>query len=196
MAINYSFGLPQKSNYADFVTLEHFLSKEETDWLKQLWNPNASESATLSKDEGISEDYQQRKSDVMFLTPEQSLIWIFEKLGHAAIQNNAQYFQFELSGFFEELQLAKYDKEGHFDWHMDFGKTQSKRKLSLSIQLSDPETYEGGNLQFLLNNQPHDAPRGLGTLIIFPSYVMHRVTPVTSGSRMSIVGWVSGPPYR
>ncbi len=196
MAINYSFGLPQKSQYADFITVDNFLTKEETDWVRQLWNPAAAQSATISSAKGVQESYEHRKTDVMFLGPEQPLLWLFERLGQAAIQNNTHRYHFDILGFHEELQLARYESEGHFDWHMDFGASISTRKLSLSIQLSDPDTYEGGNLQFLANNKPFDAPRGLGTLIMFPSFVMHRVTPVTSGSRMSIVGWVTGPPFR
>lgn len=196
MPINYSFGLPQKSEYADFITVDNFLSDEEAAWVRNLWNPEASASATVSSSQGLSQDYQQRKSNVMFLTPEQPLLWLFERLGQAAVQNNAHRYHFDLLGFHEELQLAQYEKDGHFDWHMDFGAAVSTRKLSLSIQLSDPETYEGGDLQFLVNNRPFNAPRGQGTLIIFPSFVMHRVTPISSGSRMSIVGWVTGPPYK
>ena len=64
------------------------------------------------------------------------------------------------------------------------------------MQLSDADSYEGGDLQFMINNKTVTAPREKGTIIIFPSFVMHRVTPVIKGTRESIVGWVSGPPYR
>ena len=66
----------------------------------------------------------------------------------------------------------------------------------MTIQLSDADAYEGGDLQFMINNKIVNAPREKGTIIIFPSFVMHRVTPITKGTRQSIVGWVSGPPYR
>ena len=64
------------------------------------------------------------------------------------------------------------------------------------VQLSDEEEYEGGDLQFMINNKIVDAPRKKGTIVIFPSFIMHRVTQITKGTRQSIVGWVSGPPYR
>ncbi|MFT7073376.1 MAG: PKHD-type hydroxylase [Patiriisocius sp.] len=66
----------------------------------------------------------------------------------------------------------------------------------MTIQLSDPNDYEGGDLRFMINKEIVNAPKEKGTIIIFPSFIMHRVTPITKGTRQSIVGWVSGPPYR
>jgi len=64
------------------------------------------------------------------------------------------------------------------------------------MQLSDPDEYEGGDLQFMFNQKIVSAPREKGTIIVFPSFMMHRVTPITKGVRKSIAGWVAGPPYR
>ncbi|MDB2656544.1 2OG-Fe(II) oxygenase [Crocinitomicaceae bacterium] len=80
---------------------------------------------------------------------------------------------------------------------MDFGAAEiSARKLSVTVQLSDPDEYEGGDLEFMINHKTVKAPRKKGTIVVFPSFIMHRVTPITKGTRQSIVGWVSGPPYR
>jgi PKHD-type hydroxylase len=80
---------------------------------------------------------------------------------------------------------------------MDFGTGElSNRKLSITVQLSDPDEYEGGELQFMVNQNIFTAPKDKGTAIIFPSFALHRVTPITKGSRKSIVGWISGAPYR
>jgi PKHD-type hydroxylase len=93
--------------------------------------------------------------------------------------------------------LAKYVEGDFFDWHLDFGPGESsKRKLSMTIQLSDPSEYEGGDLQFMINQNIVSASREKGIIVIFPSFILHRVTPITKGTRQSIVGWVSGPPYR
>ncbi|MCK6649860.1 MAG: 2OG-Fe(II) oxygenase, partial [Bacteroidia bacterium] len=70
------------------------------------------------------------------------------------------------------------------------------RKLSISVQLSDAVEYEGGELQFMINQNIVTAPKEKGTAIIFPSFALHRVLPVTKGNRMSIVGWIAGPAYR
>ena len=64
------------------------------------------------------------------------------------------------------------------------------------MQLSSPDEYEGGEMQFMINQNIITAPKEKGTAIIFPSFALHRVTKVTSGSRKSIVGWIAGPPYR
>jgi PKHD-type hydroxylase len=100
-----------------------------------------------------------------------------------------------LSGFQEPLQIAEYESGGHYDWHVDIGADiTSGRKISASVQLSDGNGYEGGELEFL-NVDSMDFPRSLGSVIIFPSYLPHRVKPVTRGIRRSLVVWVHGNPF-
>jgi PKHD-type hydroxylase len=72
----------------------------------------------------------------------------------------------------------------------------SCNQMSVTIQLSDPSDYEGGDMEFLCGPEIVTAAKPIGTAIVFPSYIMHRVTPVTRGLRRSVVAWVSGPPYR
>ena len=123
--------------------------------------------------------------------------WIYQKFAQLAISCNNERYWFDLLGFHQELQLTQYIQGDFFDWHLDFGAGEiSARKLSMTVQLTDPETYEGGDLQFMINKEVINAPKEKGTIIIFPSFIMHRVTPITRGMRQSIVGWVSGPPYR
>ena len=74
-----------------------------------------------------------------------------------------------------------------------------RRKLSLIIQLCDENDYEGGELEVEINardNKPKIATRKIGSMIFFPSYLLHRITPVTSGHRYSLTSWLSGQPYR
>ncbi len=92
-------------------------------------------------------------------------------------------------------------KAGHFDWHKDYGRAadnpgQEPRKLSLSIQLSDGADYEGCDLLVRSGNQIDTAPRRRGTVIAFPAYTLHRVTPITAGTRKSLVAWAYGPEFR
>ena len=74
------------------------------------------------------------------------------------------------------------------------------RKVSLTVQLSDPSEYEGGDLEIskggLSEDSGYKMHRGKGTVVIFPSYMMHRVTPVTRGTRRSFVLWVGGSHYK
>ena len=99
----------------------------------------------------------------------------------------------------ESTQIGRYKSsdKGHYDWHMDAEAPENgiQRKLSISILLSDPSEFEGGELQFkgiedkkILTKQ--------GSIVVFPSFIEHRVTPVTKGVRYSAVTWASGPSFR
>lgn len=122
---------------------------------------------------------------------------------------NARAFGFDLNTFYE-LQFTEYhatDKQ-HYDWHTDCDLVNSTdvttRKLSMVIQLSEPSDYEGG--EFSLGapavDKDHNFPinqdlfKPQGSLLVFPSFVYHRVTPVTKGTRYSLVSWCRGPTFR
>jgi len=123
-------------------------------------------------------------------------IWLYEAL-HVLMQMfNARYYRFKLWGFHEVFQLLEYREGGQFGWHIDVGPPlAAPRKLSFTLQLSDPSDYDGGDLE-LWGNERHTAPRERGTLIVFPSYTLHRVTPVTRGRRRALVGGAVGEPFR
>jgi PKHD-type hydroxylase len=110
---------------------------------------------------------------------------------------NRQHWNLDIAGFGEALQMTRYEggDEGHYDWHQDFGATIS-RKLSIVVQLTDPDTYEGGDLQIMTSHQPINVERKRGLVAVFPSFQLHRVTPVTSGDRHTLVAWMSGPRFR
>ena len=86
------------------------------------------------------------------------------------------------------------EDEGYYDWHVDMGPGKANRKLSLVCQLSDPSEYEGGELQ-IHTGQIHTVEKKKGLVVIFPSYLLHCVTPVTSGKRQTLVLWIEGPPF-
>lgn len=195
MAINYSFGLPLKHNYTEFVYYNGLFLPHEIDNILNFWQEHKTIKATVSGEEIYNN--KLRNSSVMFIenTPENN--WIYDKMASLTINCNNERYWFDLLGFHQELQLTRYSEGDFFDWHLDFGAGEiSARKLSITIQLSDEDEYEGGDLQFMINNKIVDAPRKKGTIVIFPSFIMHRVTPIIKGTRQSIVGWVSGPPYR
>jgi PKHD-type hydroxylase len=123
--------------------------------------------------------------------------WVFKKLSHVVSSVNAANFRFDLTGFGEGLQLTLYEgsDNGTYDWHRDRGVIVS-RKLSLVLQLTDPSRFEGGNLEILEINKPITLKKQRGLITVFPSYTTHRVTPVTSGERSSLVVWISGPPFK
>lgn len=134
-------------------------------------------------------------------------LWLYSKLAWLIQQLNGQFYNYDLWGFHEDMQYTVYEGEqaGHYNWHQDsMGMTINEnnvdqrlpRKLSAVLQLSDPSEYEGGELQILAGADPTSIQREKGLLTVFPSFMLHRVTPVTKGIRKSLVVWVTGPAFR
>jgi PKHD-type hydroxylase len=179
-----------------FVWWEGAFTDSELDWLQQKAK-TAEQNATIGGAAGSGINTSIRRSQVSWLENNPNTKWVFEKLAHITSQLNADYFRFDLTGFGEKLQLTNYDQSenGMYGWHQDYGGVVS-RKLSLALQLTDPAEYEGGNLQVMTNGEPRNVRKQRGIVAVFPSYVLHQVTPVTQGSRQSLVAWVSGPPFK
>jgi len=191
----YIFNPSPLPKFSEFLVSENTLISNEIKAINDFWDSSKSIKAELEGGEDLI-DESLRKSSVMSIVPGGSGNWIFERLTKTIYDANS-FYNFDLNGFFEPLQLAEYQAGDFFDWHLDFGAgPSSTRKLSLSIQLSDSDDYEGGDLEFRIDNRIIKAPRTPGTAIIFPSFVMHRVSEITKGTRRSLVGWVSGPSFR
>ena len=153
--------------------------------------------------------------------------WITGWLWHYVEMANRNNFLYDLSFIeSESMQYARYGVGEYYHWHSDTSipvqykpqiqisandsttddnylreraaiKNELVRKISFSLQLSDPDDYEGGNIQFIdESNKNYIAPRQKGSLIIFDSRTKHRVCKVRSGVRKSIVGWVVGPRWK
>ncbi len=181
----------------DYVCLPGCFNAAEVQAIRALWNDADAEDSRVNVS-GVAKDYNElRKSRVMFIDALKENKLIYNRLAEACLQVNMNRFKFDLTGFQTKLQLATYGPEDFFEWHMDYGVGDvSNRKLSITVQLSDPADYADGDLQFMINHQAFSAPKEAGTAIIFPSYAMHRVLPVASGRRQSIVGWIGGAPFR
>jgi len=153
----------------------------------------------IAKIGGGKVETSTRACSVSFLNSQsEDAQWIYPRLAGSVINMNDNFFNFDLSRI-ESLQFTKYESNHSefYEKHVDSQyKAFSPRKLSFSVILSDPSEYEGGDLLFHLGSTPSVAPRERGKVIFFPSYILHEVTPVTKGTRYSLVGWVSGPPFR
>ena len=176
-------------------------TNDELNWLQNL----AIKASVLSRVGGIpsvegklDDNIRRSKIDWLFCNNENQ--WIFHRLAHVVSFTNANIFNFDLTGFGEGLQLSNYecDNKGTYGWHTDSGGGGISRKLSLSVQLSNPTEYEGGFLEVQDpgSGKVHQIPKKRGYISIFPSYIRHQVTPVTSGSRQSLVIWISGPQFK
>lgn len=133
----------------------------------------------------------------LYLIPlEEKTKWIYDRVARTVSIINDDYFNFEIMGITHELQLLHYESgnnSGHYNWHMDMGGLNSStRKISVSVQLSDPNTYEGGILTINSNGGNVPCSKERGAIHLFPSYCMHEVASMKSGERWALVIWVHG----
>lgn len=149
---------------------------------------------------GQQRDPGQRRATLAWLDEAEGAAWVGDRIADLVRDANRRAFGFDLTEFAESAQVAQYPATigGHFDWHADIGDgpVARRRKLTLVIQLSEPETYEGGALEIMPSAHIVTAPRARGSAVLFPSFLLHRVTPVTEGARASLTQWVHGPAFR
>ena len=164
---------------------------------------------TLSKKQ-IKDLKTKRDSNIVWMNDK----WIYKEIHpfvHQANANAGWNFQWDFS---ESCQFTKYNKNQYYDWHCDSwekpyenGDTKGKiRKLSVTVSLSEGgKAYTGGELEFDFRNNDPDKKTNIrkckeilpkGSLVVFPSFVWHRVCPVKKGSRYSLVVWNLGEPYK
>jgi PKHD-type hydroxylase len=149
---------------------------------------------------GRNKDQNLRKSELVWIDDVVSTQWVMERLIDLVRKANRDQFEFDLTEFAESPQVAIYksSESGHFSWHSDIGSgtAAGRRKLTLVLQLSDAEAYEGGELEIMPGAQILTASRAQGCASIFPSFTLHQVTPVTNGTRYSMTVWAHGPAFR
>ena len=127
------------------------------------------------------------------------LNWAYERLAGISMSLNEQFFKFDLWGFAEGFQFTEYESPGgEYSSHVDKTFNKQIRKLSIVLQLTDENEYEGGDFQLLDagEKKPENLSRKQGIVLAFPSYTLHRVTPVTKGTRHSLVAWITGKPFK
>ncbi len=152
-------------------------------------------ATTVADSEEMVSDY--RKSEISWIPQTEEYAWLYDKITELAQVANSSMWNYDIWGYDDDLQFTRYyDDGGHYDWHADLGPGISNRKLSCVIQLSDPEDYEGGDLQLNPGGGVTTIPKKKGQVTFFSSFVLHRVTPVVSGTRMSLVTWLAGANLR
>jgi len=181
-----------------WVCTDEFFNVDERNKIKELVNSLNFENAKIvSNGEGGHHDNNYRKSDVKWIYFSEESKWLFVKLMMLIQKTNNSNWNFDLVMAREPIQYTEYIDDGHYDWHIDVGGGyMNQRKVSVSVLLSDPNEYEGGDLQIWPGGEIKTAERVLGGVTVFPSCLLHRVTPVTKGVRKSLVFWVGGIPYR
>ena len=140
---------------------------------------------------------QTRAATIYVLENDKENRWIYEKIANTVSIVNGLHFDYDISGITHGIQLIEYSSQeevkGHYDWHIDAGNGQpSHRKISLTVQLSDPKDYTECNL--IINNHGHEVigSKERGSMHLFPSYMPHKVSPIASGTRYALVIWIHG----
>jgi len=187
------------------------LSKELCDDIKNCALQKKVEEAKIAStktEKDLKKQKQKiRNSQLVWLKEE----WIYREIENFIYDANVQAnWNFNIERM-EDMQFTIYHNRGFYDWHADQGDQPNVdgdykgkiRKLSMSILLNDPKEFKGGDLQFDLRNTYDGKPNILipemkekGSIVVFPSFLWHRVIPVTKGTRYSLVCWSVGDPYK
>lgn len=149
---------------------------------------------------GRNRDHSLRQAKLVWTDEVDAMGWVMDRLIELVRRSNIDRFNFDLREFAESPQVASYkaSEAGHFAWHSDVGdgRVSCKRKLTLVVQLSESNAYEGGSLEIMPGAHVVAASRAQGCATIFPSFMLHQVKPVKRGVRHSLTVWAHGPEFR
>tara|TARA_R110000796_G_scaffold3222_12_gene12417 strand:+ start:1306 stop:1896 length:591 start_codon:yes stop_codon:yes gene_type:complete len=173
----------------------HAFNSKEVESILKICDNLKREVVTI--DDGTSTD-NVRRTEVGMLPSSSETNWIYDRLMDLSSRTNKDMnWNFDLDDIYEDIQYSIYhDNGGHYQWSSDIGDGYSHRKLSVTLQLSIPEEYEGGQIEYNIGSTILEAPSEVGTLIIHPSYLLHRTTPIVSGVKRTLVLWISGNPFK
>ena len=199
---------PQGQRYY-FSTTRHFFREEDIPRLRALVPELMDATVAAADDTGTAAQQiansDIRSSKVGFIEPTTDSAWLYKLISAGIAHHNQTYYDYAIEGI-ETIQFSEYPTgAGYYKPHLDwgagtiFGRNDICRKLSFTIQLSKPDSYEGGDLVLHsgrpLEPEQREQMREFGCLTVFPSWLLHEVTPVTHGTRRSLVGWVVGPDW-
>jgi PKHD-type hydroxylase len=193
MEYKLSFPRDQSIDQTRYYVIEDAFSAEELEWVNNLQELYPFQEATI-----IGEGNNIRKSNIKWLHSNDRSLWVYEKICKYATEVNNEMWKFNLHSVIDAIQYTVYyEGGGHYDWHIDIGPGSiNHRKISCSVQLTDPNKYEGGDFEIWTGGEFRTIERKQGCVILFPSFLMHRVTPVTKGTRKSLVLWMGGDSYK
>jgi PKHD-type hydroxylase len=184
----------QKDTQERWAWSGNVFTPEECDYIINSFKDGLNTATLMGDDPGGRVNTDYRNSRTRFIQPDGNNNWIFERLSNAVVKLNEQFWNYDLHGFAEGLQFTEYTSPGgKYDLHIDKVYNGVIRKLSIVIQLSDPNHYEGGEFHYQDSMSADVLPKHRGMMLAFPSYALHGVTPVTAGTRYSLVAWITGP---
>lgn len=178
-----------------YCIVENYFTEEEVDKIVDFEELQQFTEGKIGNT-GKNVNKEHRDSDISWLHFTPDTKWVFDKFGYLLGQMNHMHFMYDIDGF-DAFQYTKYKPKQHYNWHFDaFAEYHGfERKISATIMLTDPKKYSGGEFQIV----PHGNIEKIesvkppkGTVIFFASWMPHRVAPVKSGVRKSLVAWVMG----
>lgn len=192
------FGYNKHIDQTQYYWYKEGFNEEELEWLKNLVNLYPFEIDSLvGPTNSVSKEIRQAK--IKLMPCDDKTEWLYEKLMNFAIESNNIIWGFDLNSVIDSIQYSEYldANNGYYDWHLDIGPYPiNHRKISIIVQLSDPSEYEGGDIELWSSGEFKIMPKNKGCTILFPSFLLHRVTPITKGVRSSLVLWVGGSAYK
>ena len=185
----------------DVAYWEGFLTESELNEILALPNWANTEDARIgggTESNEVNKDV--RRTQVCWMEADKKTAHIWKKISIAIAEVNRNFFHFDLTGCYEPAQLGVYTEHSkdYYNWHTDdsLKTTKTPRKLSMVLALDDTSDFEGGELQIMKSSTVETLEMKRGRAWFFPSWVLHRVTPVTKGVRRSLVVWVGGPAFK
>lgn len=199
MPSNNKFVTNQRNNvnHFNYYYFTNVFTEQEIEQIIEVGESQSKIKATTVGEDASQQESGYRVSDIAWLSNNPKTNWVFDRIADLAIKANSEMWNFDIWDFQDDLQYTTYyGNGGHYDWHADLGVGISNRKLSVVLQLSNPDEYEGGDLQMNTGGSIINVPREKGLICFFPSFVLHRVTPLSSGLRRSLVTWLCGANLR
>lgn len=179
-----------------FCILKNAFSSEEIEKILDLEDLQNFAKGSVGTEHSV--DTNIRDSQISWVVQDNNSDWLFQKFAFYVSQVNYDHFMYDIDGF-DTFQFTKYSTEEHYDWHIDLMMGSPyfewERKISASIMLTDPSDYGGGEIEIVaqgnFNGSVKEKPNK-GDIVFFASWMPHKVHPVTSGIRKTLVAWIMG----
>ena len=202
-----NFALSRNFLIHNSIKVESAFSEEEVDLVVASLQSGEKEQGQVGTIEAEAETLLKfRSSKISFINYSKEYSWLFDKFNKIIQNVNEEYYNFDLNGY-DYVQYSEYlaNENGHYDYHIDLMVDMIPqkeydflyRKLSFSLCLNQQgNDYSGGDFKIKTGAEEDSVKLNKGDMIVFPSFILHKVEPVTEGVRKSLVGWVTGPKFK
>lgn len=202
-----NFALSRNFLIHNSIRVESAFSEEEVDLVVASLQSGEKEQGQVGTIEAEAETLLKiRSSKISFINYSKEYSWLFDKFNKIIQNVNEEYYNFDLNGY-DYVQYSEYlaNENGHYDYHIDLMMDMIPqkeydflyRKLSFSLCLNQQgNDYSGGDFKIKTGAEEDSVKLNKGDMIVFPSFILHKVEPVTEGVRKSLVGWVTGPKFK